>query len=728
MRVAVAKPATLAIMALVLRSTLVSFVSLFWLASLAIAAGGCDEAPSSIVLGRLPKRPVDLNADDAGVDVPDGSIACASDSDCDDGVECTRDVCLSQGYCSSTTDYTRCSDDVFCNGTEICDAFKGCIPGLAPTCDDLDPCTIDSCDNERKDCVHKPRDFDHDGEADLHCPGGTDCDDFDDTRGSQRSEICGDDIDNDCDTQIDEQICGQPAHDTCTDALDITQGGSFEVSLLGAGADYSTSCTGGVGATGAAAASDAVFTFELTAPSDVKLAARGILTSGEDEEATLALQSKCGAMSSELKCAHSFPADLRVRALPAGRYFVIANSSQAASLWLSIDISAATSAPTNGLCEDAIDVGQGGRFEGDFVDVGDETTSVCGTTKQPDVYYKLTLDKPSDVEISAVSDELGMLTISVRDSCDNTSLVRGCRSAEPALTRLHQLPAGSYVVVLEGPSSRELSYAIEVAILDPTPIPQGDNCTSPIPLPVGAPVLVSLGDKQAEIRTSCESTGPDAVLSFHLDVPRNVTVTVDADNDSVVAALQKTCGDVGTERACSKSAPLELKAQNVEAGDYFVVVDSLVAQSVTLQLATAEPSPTLIVTGNDNCSSAYEILGSGGIYSGDTRTLLEDFADACGESVTSPDAVYKLQLNDRRRVVVQVQSGFDSVLHRIRDQRTTPDVCTNVTSEACNDKPLAGTAAALDEFLPAGVYYYVVDGFGSTNTGFYTLHADIMSP
>jgi hypothetical protein len=708
----------------VLRLTLVSVVAL----SLIGAAGACSEAPSSIVLGPLPKRPVDLNADDAGVDIPDGSLACSSDSDCDDGVDCTRDVCLSQGYCSSTTDYTSCSDGVFCNGTEVCDAFKGCIPGVVPTCDDMDPCTIDSCSDAMQSCIHDPRDFDHDGEADLHCAGGTDCDDFDETRGSTRAEICGDNIDNDCDAQVDEMTCGQPAHDTCNDALDITGGGTFEVSLLGAVADYSSSCyldEDGI----TRGAQDAVFAFEIPEPSDIKLVARGIQLNGEDEIATLTLQRQCGAMSTEVKCAKSFPADLRERALPAGRYYVIASSSQAASVWLSLDVSAATPAPTNALCADATDVSKGGRFEGDFVDVGDETMSVCGTKKQPDVYYKFTLDQGSDVEISAVSDESGLLTIGVRDTCDDTSMVRGCRSAAPALTRLHQLPPGSYVIVLEGPSSRELSYALEVAILDPTPIPPGDNCQSPIPLVIGTPLIASIGDKQAEVRSSCESSGPDAVFSLHLDVPRDVMIHADAENDTVFVALQKVCGDVGSERACGRNAQLELRALNVEPGDYFVIVDSPEAQSVTLQVTTFEPTATMPVTGNDTCATATEIFGSGGMYTGDTRTLIGDYPDACGVNVASSDAVFKLQLNDRRHVTAQLNTGFDAVLHRIHDQRTTQDVCVGVPSEKCSPERASGTTTTvIDDFVSSGVYYYIVDGLGATSSGFYTFDIKITAP
>jgi hypothetical protein len=306
-------------------------------------------------------------------------------------------------------------------------------------------------------------------------------------------------------------------------------------------------------------------------------------------------------------------------------------------------------------------------------------------------------------------------------------MVRGCRSAEPALTRLHQLAPGSYVIVLEGPASRELSYALEVAILPPTPVPQGDNCAAPIPLTVGTPVLTSLSDKQAEVPSSCESNGPDAVFSLHLDTARDVVLQADAEDQIAISALQHICGDVGSERTCRKGGPLEMRVQNLEPGDYYVIVDSPLAQSVTMQLMTYDPTPTMQVTGNDTCATAYEILGSGGIYTGDTRNLLQDYSGECAAS-TSHDAVFKLQLNDRRHVAARLESGFDSVLHRKRDQRTTPDVCMNVQSEACMHRIQGTSSSELDEVLSPGVYYYIIDGFDSYNSGFYTFTVVVTAP
>jgi hypothetical protein len=692
-------------------------------ACLALLVSACSEAPGRIQLGPLPARPIDLHANDAGQELPDGAIPCDTPADCDDGIDCTRDECLPQGYCRVTTDYTRCDDGKFCNGIEICDATQGCIPGVVPSCDDLDPCTIDRCDDDARECVYAPRDFDHDGETDVHCPGGTDCDDFDIGRGSHLMEICGDLLDNDCDDLVDEDDCGNPKYDTCEDALDISQGGAFEVSALGAQPNYVASCTE------FADTPDLVFTFQLDEPRDLQLQARGIFPDGNDEVATLALQTHCGLASSELQCARGFPANLRVRALPAGRYYVIGNSFQSRSLWLSMKTLPATSAPTNTTCENALDVGKGGRFEGDFVDVGDETLSVCGVANQPDVFYSFTLTKESDVEISAVSDEPGDLTISVRDSCDPMATVRGCRSAEPALTRLHKLPAGHYIIALEGPTSREVNYALEVAILDPTDPPAGDGCGNSMQLTAGTPMQVSLADKQAEVKSSCESNGPDAVFKLDLDSARDVVIRVDAeDTQLAVAALQSTCGDVNSERGCRKGGPLETRLRNVDPGEYYVVVDSPNAAAVTVQVETYPPTPTTPASGNDNCMSAQLIPETGGIFSGDTRDLLADYVASCGAGAASKDAVFKLVLTTRRHVVARLDSGFDGVLHRMRDDRTGPDVCKDVVSDNCSVHTGGGTGALLDEVLSAGTYYYVVDGYRDFNAGYYQLDVAVGLP
>ena len=102
----------------------------------------------------------------AGVCAP-GSPA-QNGTPCDDGDPCsTGDTCQS-GACtpgSAQPNGTSCSDGNVCNGTETCVAGH-CTNGTSLSCNDQNPCTIDSCD-PALGCQHGPR------------PDGSSCDDGD---------------------------------------------------------------------------------------------------------------------------------------------------------------------------------------------------------------------------------------------------------------------------------------------------------------------------------------------------------------------------------------------------------------------------------------------------------------------------------------------------------------------------------------------------------------------
>ena len=128
------------------------------------------------------------------------------------------------------------------------------------TCNDDQVCTIDRCNEADKTCEHTPRDLDEDGDVDFFCAGGTDCDDRDPSRASSLPEICSDMIDNDCDDLVDEDGCGRPPYDVCSDPLDISAGGVFTLNTDGATPDYQLGCLG------ATLRADAVATFPDRGP------------------------------------------------------------------------------------------------------------------------------------------------------------------------------------------------------------------------------------------------------------------------------------------------------------------------------------------------------------------------------------------------------------------------------------------------------------------------------
>ena len=130
---------------------------------------GADGPRGAGDAGRDAYSPRDADADAADGAVIITEIACRVDADCSDAVGCTIDRCdRTLGRCTRTLDHARCDDGVFCDGAERCDAVRGCTAGAARACADSFSCTVDTCDERSKSCLHAP--------DDSRCPISHTCD------------------------------------------------------------------------------------------------------------------------------------------------------------------------------------------------------------------------------------------------------------------------------------------------------------------------------------------------------------------------------------------------------------------------------------------------------------------------------------------------------------------------------------------------------------------------
>jgi hypothetical protein len=693
--------------------------------ALLLASGvlACRERPGRIELPELPAE------EDGGVDasIPEGTIPCRDDADCDDGIPCTRDVCQPGRFCVNAGDQSRCSDGVFCNGHEVCDPDVGCRAASPPRCNDNDVCTLDYCDEGSKGCAHDPRDNDDDGEVDWHCLGGTDCDDFDATRSGGVAEICSDAVDNDCDDSIDELECGRPDHDRCEEALDVSAGGRFLVGLSGASPDYALGCN-------TMAEPDVAFTFEIDEPHDVTLIATGLLGDGSEETATIALRDSCGELRGEIECSHGFPGTVRVRALPAGRYFAVASSKLSSQLMLEARFDEPSTPPTNLSCATPFDISAGGRFEGNFVDVGDEHEVECGFPDANDLVYTFTTSEERDVELSAISTTGERMNFAVRTDCGERLTTVRCLSAAPARARLHQLPAGTYYLVLESSPSREVDFALDVAFLDPTPTPIGDSCNNPIDLTLDTPTDGTLASRQdlvnvqecgcrddAELPRGCGLFWPDVVYRVEVDEPTDLFIDIKSGSAQVVYELRSVCDSPAAKLVCGRGKMVGRRVRNLQPGDYFLIVESAEPTNFTVVVRPMPRTTPIVVGGNDTCVAAVEVPEAGGLYVGDTLNMLNHYNALCGSGAGSNDAAFVLQLSRASEVTALLEAEFDTVLYRYLDVGEGPASCDALGSICSDDidQSTGNKNSLLGEILDAGTYYYVVDGFGEKNSGGY---------
>jgi hypothetical protein len=138
------------------------FASLSLLACGARTGLGVHDAGARNDAGSPIDAAIDAWRPDSGLDAPP---PCVVDTDCDDGIACTRDVCGREG-CAYSTDDALCDDALFCDGVETC-SLAGCVGGVAPCGDGVD-CTDDRCLEASDACAHDPND--------ALCPLSNTCD------------------------------------------------------------------------------------------------------------------------------------------------------------------------------------------------------------------------------------------------------------------------------------------------------------------------------------------------------------------------------------------------------------------------------------------------------------------------------------------------------------------------------------------------------------------------
>jgi hypothetical protein len=107
---------------------------------------GCDPAAGTCTAGTAPCT-ADQTCDEA-TDTCSDAAPCpnGTDAECDDGNLCTTDTCVELQCVNTAVD---CDDDLFCTGTESCDAATGACVSTG------DPCDPDTqaCDEATDSCV-----------------------------------------------------------------------------------------------------------------------------------------------------------------------------------------------------------------------------------------------------------------------------------------------------------------------------------------------------------------------------------------------------------------------------------------------------------------------------------------------------------------------------------------------------------------------------------------------
>lgn len=170
----------------------------------------------------------------------EGCFECTTTADCDDGWECSLEQCVGGRCTAEWNPACECLNDGDCDdGNPATDdrcvanrcehASRSCTDD--PGCDDMNACTTDTCVGGLCQSAAIPGcgscpDRDGDGHATRFCfPAGDDCDDMNPAVNPSATEVCDDMLDNDCDGHVDQvdSDCSTGAT-TCMGVPAITPG------------------------------------------------------------------------------------------------------------------------------------------------------------------------------------------------------------------------------------------------------------------------------------------------------------------------------------------------------------------------------------------------------------------------------------------------------------------------------------------------------------------------
>ena len=621
---------------------------------------------------------------------------------CDDGIECTVDMCDEEtSRCVQMADDSACQDDDACNGLEVCDLALGCRPTSPLYCNDEDSCTVDSCDSEMG-CVFEPRDLDGDGFTDGRC-GGDDCDD-DPRFGTMiypgAPENCTNRRDDNCDgfRDFNDPTC-LPMNGTCDTAQVLPGPGTYSGSARSLSSDVTLSCK--------PSGADAFFRFTLEDTMDVRITVGG--ASGTAVAMRRADQCEDGP---DLGCNDFSPPSLLRRSVPAGDYVIVVKQSSGSPFDLTLMFEPPTEIPAVDVCgAGTVDVSAGGTFEGMYTEVEDDYRLSCNGTSRRDAVYTFTIDAPKDVLLRANSTAPSFNTtyLALATDCDDASSALQCRgSSGTSEVSVRDLPAGTYWILIENSHASAGTWVLDVNIMDPAPRSPGDTCTTAIDITEGMGTA-TWTDTALDVGASCGTTfSPrDVIFSFTLDETRDVELTTTSPS-SHWTALHTECGLPASERRCRNGfTSITQSFRSLEAGTYFVIVHSSSSSgNATARITTSPPTP---IPPNDRCGGAIMIPTDRPYISTDTLVDFEDdYNSTCGR--TDPDAFYVLTLTERTGVTATVEPA-DGRTHShhlsLHGDCTGPQL-------ACH----TGRPATLDTVLEAGTYYLVVETTSTTLSDF----------
>lgn len=521
-----------------------------------------------------------------------------------------------------------------------------------------------------------------------------------------------------------------PANDACLSDLSmlpVLSPGSVTGHTLGASDDGESSC-GGTGG-------DVFWRLSIPEPSKVRL------TRSAAFPTTLSLASDCSALT-ELACTNTLEGDIAFDGLPAGDYVVRLSTlgEEQGRYIITTEIERATAPPVGDACDIASPLpltNDVALVEGNLALATNALDSACGEDGK-DAFWGVSLAEPRRVVVTLEGAPGLSVALVSKAGCGVDAPVRCEAIAESgarAKLDLLAVPAGDWVLVVDGGTLRSGAFTLRVELGEALYPPPNDACESVVTLLEGETTGDTRGarDDFAPVCGAAVHAAGDAVWRLTVTEPEeDIELALSAEYDAALVVTDGPCG-TGQALACKDGPSANVRFPALAAGDYYVWVDGYAAEegrfTLTMTRRPVEPVPV-----NDLCEEAQTLDLASGIVevSGSTARATDAMHPlACAPLMGSPllldgpDVSYRVEIPAGRTLRATLQTdGWDGALYAL-------DLCEANTCRDASDSFVPGAEERVTVHNPGPSpleTLIVVDSYNAEARGAFTLRVELEQP
>ncbi|MDP3277512.1 MAG: hypothetical protein Q8Q09_20165 [Deltaproteobacteria bacterium] len=385
------------------------------------------------------------------------------------------------------------------------------------------------------------------------------------------------------------------------------------------------------------------------------------------------------------------------------------------------------------------------------------TTGCANIMPNLDFVFSYTIATTSDVTIDVLAPggSVARMNHTLQTSCGDTMSTSGtCSSVNTNSYRrtVNRQAPGTYYVITQAAVSTMTppTFLANVRTVPSAAAGPADMCPG-IPLSAGVTASAGVTTLAQDQAFGCfpESTADG---NFSFNAPAGQDVLVEANSTARTALeLQSPCRmNAMSCTATGVAGRSWRRYSGLTAGQSYSVHAGSNAGAGNLDVVfrNIPPLTPVAITGNEACASARLIPTAGGVFTGNTAMMAANTtapfngAGSCMgcNTFTGRDAVYRLDLTARTRVLATLRSGttgYDPVMY-VRTGMTCQDNLGGGggggSSLLCADD-YYGQDGAFDRTLDAGTYWIFVDtcvagggGGGAPTGGAYNLEVITLAP